>query len=136
MLRPAHYVGRVGGQDLADHHLVEEHPQRGQPLFHGGLGPLPELVFDEGRDVDRLDLGEILNAAYSAERGELPDGFQVRAAGILVADVGAEEVAQPLAGLGPDGEERGQGSGRSPDKDLHSRHSTSILTHDNGHYHA
>jgi hypothetical protein len=36
---------------------------------------LPELVFDEGRYMDRLDLGQILDTDTGTECGELPDGF-------------------------------------------------------------
>lgn len=36
----------------------------------------------------------------SAERGELPDRFLVRATGVLIADIGTEDVAQPLASPG------------------------------------
>jgi hypothetical protein len=109
VLRPAYRMGRVHGEDLADYHPIEEHPQRSQPLFHRRLGTLPELILDEGRDVDRLDLGQILDAMHSAKRGEQPDRFHVRTAGVLVADVGAEEVPQPLLCLGLGGEDREQG---------------------------
>jgi len=107
VLRPAHGVGRVRGENLAHYHPIEEHPQRGQPLLDRGLGMLPELVLDEGGDVDRLDLGEILDAKHSTERGELPDRFHVGAAGVLVADVGAEEVAHPRPGFRSRREDRG-----------------------------
>jgi len=123
----------VHGEDLAHHHPIEEHSQCSQPLFHGRLGVLPELVFDEGRDVDRLDLGQILDAMHSAERGELPDSLLVGAAGVLVADVGAEEVPHPLLCLGLGGEDGGQGSGREGKGQLHSHHSSSTFTHDKGH---
>jgi hypothetical protein len=43
---------------------------------------LTELVFDEGRHVNRLDLGQILDA--DAEGGKLPDRFEVRAAVFLL----------------------------------------------------
>ncbi len=87
VLRPAHGVGRVHGENLAHYHPIEQHPQRGQPLLDRGLGMLPELVFDEGGHVNRLDLGEILDAMHSTERGELPNRFHVGATGVLVADM-------------------------------------------------
>jgi hypothetical protein len=47
---------------------------------------------------------------HSTERGELPNRFQVGAARVLVADVGAEEVPHPLLGLGLGREDGGKGS--------------------------
>ncbi len=38
VLRTTHGVGRIDGQDLADHHPVEQHPQSGQPLLDGRFG--------------------------------------------------------------------------------------------------
>jgi hypothetical protein len=66
---------------------------------------LAELILNEGGDVDRLHLGQILDAMHSTECGELLDRLQIRAAGVLVADVGAEEVPHPLLGLGLRGED-------------------------------
>jgi hypothetical protein len=57
---------------------------------------------------------------HSAERGELADRLHVGAAGILVADVGAEEVPHPLFSLRQGGEDGGQGSGRGGNGQLHS----------------
>jgi len=105
VLRPAHGVGRIHGEDLGHHHPIEQHPQRGQPLLDRGLGMLPQLVLDEGGNVDRLDLGDILDAMHSTECGELPNRFHVGAAGVLVADVGAEEIAHPLPSLRLGGED-------------------------------
>ena len=136
VLWPTHGMSGIHGEDLADEHPIEEHPQGGQPLFHGGLRMLPELVLDESRHVDRFDLGEFHDAMLGAKGGKLPDRLPVGAAGVLVADVGTEEVAQQLAGLGSYGKEGGQGSAGSRGKHLHSRYSIFIFTHDRGHYHA
>ena len=87
-LRPAHGVSGIHGEDLAGRHPVEKHPQHGQPLVHNRLGVLSQSVLDESRDVDQLRLGEIHDAVLSAERGELPDRFHVRASGVLVVDIG------------------------------------------------
>lgn len=83
--------------------------------------------------MDRLDLGQIHDADSGTVGGELADGFQVGAAGVGIADVGAEEVAHPLAGLWLGREDGGQG--RELDLDCAARHG-SIITHDKGHYHA
>jgi hypothetical protein len=124
VLGAAHGVRRVHRNYLAHHHPIEEHPQGGQPLLHGGLRVLAELGLDEGRYVDRLDLGQIHDADSGTVGGELPDGFQVGAAGVGIADVGAEEVAHPLAGLWLGREDGGQGRGL--DLDCAGRHGSII----------
>ena len=111
VLRAAHAVRGIQRNHLADHHPIKEHPQSGQPLLHGRPGMLPELVFDEGRHVDRLDLGQILDANAGAEGGELANRLKVGAAGVFIADVGAEEIPHPFSGLGLGREDRGQGRG-------------------------
>jgi hypothetical protein len=94
---------------------------------------LAKLVFDEGRDVDRFDLGQILDADAGAESGELADRFKVGAAGIFIADMGAEEISHPLTGLGTGREDGGQGRGLDLNRaGRHGHH----YTHDKGHYHA
>ena len=60
-----------------------------------------ELRLDERRDVDRLYPSQIPDAVLGTESGELPDGLPVGSAGVGVADVGAEEVAQPRPGFWP-----------------------------------
>jgi len=51
----------------------------------------------------------ILDAMHSSESRELTDRLQVRAAGILVAEVRTEEVPHPLLRLWLGGKDRGQG---------------------------
>jgi hypothetical protein len=58
-------MGRIDGQDLADDHPVEEHPQPSEPELHRVSGVELELRLHEGRDVDRLDLGKIDDAPTS-----------------------------------------------------------------------
>ncbi len=70
-----------------------------------------ELRFDEGRDVDGLDLGKVDEIMVGAEVGELAHGGEVGAARVGIADVRAEIIAAPALGLGLGGEDRGQGSG-------------------------
>jgi len=111
VLRTAHTVRGIQRNHLADDHPIEEHPQSGQPQLHGRPGMLPELVFNEGRDVDRLDLGKILDADAGAEGGELANRFEIRSTGVFIADMGAEEVSHPFSGLGLGREDGGQGWG-------------------------
>jgi hypothetical protein len=99
VLRPTHRVRRIGGDDLADHYPVEEHAQCGQPLLYRGLRMHSELRFDNGRHIHRLHLAEIGDPMLGAEARELPHRLAVGAAGIGIADMRAEEVAQPPAGL-------------------------------------
>lgn len=70
---------------MADHHPVEEHAQRGQPLLHRGSGVLFELGLNKRRHMHRLDLGEIHDVVLGTEGGELPHRLPVGAAGIGVA---------------------------------------------------
>ncbi len=51
-------LGRVEGDHLAGDQPIEQHPDRGQVLLHGGLGArLPELL-DIGGHMNGLDLVE------------------------------------------------------------------------------
>jgi hypothetical protein len=69
MLGAAHGVGRVGGQHLADDEPVEQMADGGQVLLDGRLGGRGLQRLDVGRDVDRLDIGD-LGQAISFEPGE------------------------------------------------------------------
>jgi hypothetical protein len=106
VLRPTHRVGRVRRYDLADHHPIEEHSQRGETQLYSGLGMGLELRLDERRDVYRLHLGEISEVMLGAEDRELPNGLAVGAAGIGIADVRAEEIPHPCTGFGSRDEDR------------------------------
>jgi hypothetical protein len=75
-------VNGIRGYDLADHHPIEEHSQRGQTKLHRRFGVQLELCLDEYGDVDRLHLGEIPDAMLGTEGGKLPDGLPVRTAGV------------------------------------------------------
>ena len=110
VLRPTYRVRRIGGQDLADDQPVKEHPQGGQVLLDRRFGLSLQLQLDEGRHMDRLDLGEIHDAVLGAEGGELPDRLHVGVSGVGIADVRAEEVAHSRARFCPHREDRGQGS--------------------------
>jgi hypothetical protein len=99
MLWPPDGMRRIDGQDLADNHPIEEHPQCRQALLHRGFRMQPELHFDEGRNVYRLDLAEIRNAYLGAEGGKLSHSFKVGAAGVGIADMRTKEIAHPLASI-------------------------------------
>jgi len=81
VLRSPHGVGGTDGEDLADHHPIKEHAQRGQPLLHRGPGVLFHLRLDKRRHMHPLHLGEILDPVLGAESGELPHRLAVGADG-------------------------------------------------------
>ena len=116
MLRPAHCMGRIDGDDLPDYHPVEKHPKCRKPQLHRGPGVQPELHLNKRGHVDRLHMGEIPNAMLGTKGRELPDGLAVGATCVGVADMGAEEIAHPRPGIRSRCEDRGQGSAR--DRDL------------------
>jgi hypothetical protein len=60
-----------------------------------------ELHLHEPRHMDRLHLSKIPYVVLGTKGGELPDGLPVGSARVGVADVGAEEVAQPRPGFWP-----------------------------------
>ena len=108
---PPHSVCGIEGEDLTDHHPVEEHPESCQPHLHGGFGLSLQLQLDEGRDMNRFDLGEVEDADLGTKSGELPHRFHVGTAGVGVADVRGEEVSHPRPGFRPRRKDGGQGRG-------------------------
>jgi len=94
-------MGSVRGYDLADKHPIEEHSQSGQSQLYRGLGMELELRLDKCSHMDRLRLSEIPYVVLGTESGELPDSLTVGSAGVGVADVRDEEVAQPRPGFWP-----------------------------------
>jgi hypothetical protein len=70
VLRPPYRGRGIHGHDLADHHPVEEHAQRGQPLLHRGPRVNLELCLHKGRHMEGLDLAEIHDAVLGAEGGD------------------------------------------------------------------
>jgi hypothetical protein len=74
--------------------------------------------------MDRLDLGKILDADAGAEGGELADCLKVGAAGVFIADMGAEEIPHPFPGLGL-GRKDGR-QGRELDLNRRARHGSII----------
>ena len=56
MLRAAHRVCRVSGDDLAGDHPVEQHADRRQVLLDSRLFEILSKRLDVGGDVQRLDV--------------------------------------------------------------------------------
>ncbi len=98
-------------KDTARHEVVEEPPDGGQVLLHGGGRELLLQLLDVGRDEDGLDPLERKTVAL-APVGEARDGEAVGPARLLVPDLGREELDEPLPGLRPRShDDRGQGDG-------------------------
>ena len=102
MLRPADRTRRVRRHDLADDKVVEQHADGGQVLLdRRGLVAGAEFLDVSGDDhgFDRLEV----ELPRLAPLSEPADGLGVREAGVLVADVGGEELDEafrrPLAGV-------------------------------------
>jgi hypothetical protein len=76
---------------MAGNEPIEEHPQSGKMLFHGRGGEVALQVFQEGRDVEGLNVGELADAFLVAPFRESARGVQVRLAGVVVVDLGGQE---------------------------------------------
>jgi len=103
LLKPGR-SGAKGGERIAGHkglagnQPVEQHANAGEMLFDGrgrvfGLQP-----FDVGGDVDRLDLAERGDPLPFAPAQKHAGGAGVGGAGVLVADMDGEEVAEAAGG--------------------------------------
>ena len=93
-------MGRVDFENLAGDEPVEEHPERGQVLFHRGRRHLPLQVLDEGGDMEGLDAGQLGQAVGFAPGGKTAGGVQIGAAGVVVVDLRGEEFEKRWAALG------------------------------------
>jgi hypothetical protein len=124
VLGAAHHVRRVYPDDLADYKPVEQHAQRGQVLLDRGCGEGLRLVIlvlqvlEAGGDVERFDAGKLRDAVRLAPHREAPCRVHISLARVVVMELGGEEVAQALRGLGRRREERRRkhGGGRGGDE--------------------
>ncbi len=91
MLRPTNHARGVGGHDLTEDKPIKEHADGGELYFdRRRRDPLLQF-FDVGRDVDRLHVAEMIEAAGFAPEGEVAGGLCVGLPGVRVADIGSEE---------------------------------------------
>jgi len=97
MLGPAHGMGRVGGEHLADHEPVEQHADRRQVLLCGRLRVRGLQGLDISSDVDRLDIDELDNAVLFEPGEEIAGGAVIGQPRVFVADRGGEEFAIALS---------------------------------------
>ncbi len=90
MLRPTNHARGVGGHDLTKDKPIEEHADGGELHFdRRRRDPLLQF-FDIGRDVDRLHVAEMIEAAGFAPCGEVPGGLGLGFPCIGVPDIGVK----------------------------------------------
>ena len=95
---PTNHVRGVGGHDLTQDKPIEEHADGGELYFdRRRRDPLLQF-FDIGRDVDRLHVAEMIEAARFAPGGEVAGGSGVCFPCIGVPDIGGEEFKDALCG--------------------------------------
>jgi hypothetical protein len=92
--RTADRAGRIDRHDLADDEPIHEDADRGKVLLDRGLAEGGLEALDIGGDDDRPDLLEVGNAAFLAPAEEGDGVTVVGAAGVLIADVGGEELGE------------------------------------------
>jgi hypothetical protein len=73
---------------VAGYQPFEQHPERGQVLFHRGRREFRLQVLHEGGDVDGLHVGQLADAAPVAPARKAADGVRVRLARAVVVDLG------------------------------------------------
>ena len=96
VLRAADRACRVHFDHVADHEPVKEHPDRGQVLLYSGRRG--RVLLDVCSDDDGLELVEFEDAVRLAPLKELPDRDGIGGSGVLVADIGDEELDEAPAG--------------------------------------
>jgi hypothetical protein len=115
VFRAAHCARRADFDDVAGEQPVEQHSQRGEVLLDGRRRELALQLLDEGRDVDRLHRGELIEATSLAPRSEAARGVEIGFTGVVVVDLGGEEFEdaprREQAGGGGDDELAGRAVG-------------------------
>ena len=90
---------RIGRDNLADDEPVEQHADGGEVLFDRRLLEILPKTLDIGRDVQRLDVGDLADLVMLAPAEEPNAGPIIGHAGVFVADGGGEEFEEAAAGL-------------------------------------
>jgi hypothetical protein len=99
VLRAAHRIRRIGRDDLARDPPVEQHANGGQVLLDRRFLEILAHRLDIGRDVQRLDIGDLADLVMVAPGEEPRGGPVIGHAGIFVADGGGEELEEVAGGL-------------------------------------
>lgn len=92
VLRSSDGMSWVALHDVPCHQPIEEHTDRGEVLFDGGLRMGAAELLDIRRNAHRRHPGQISEAFLLTPGGESLDGFKVGAAGVRVADVDGEKL--------------------------------------------
>ena len=85
-------MGGIRGDHLADDKPVEQHPDRGEVLLDARLFETAAHRFDVGRDMHRLDVDQLREAARVALGEDAPAGAVVGFAGVRIFDGDREEL--------------------------------------------
>lgn len=112
MLGAADGMRRVGREHLAGDQPVEEHADRGEVLLDGRPRARLAGFLHPSGDMHGLHVSEVVEAVAPAPGRELARGLKVGAAGMVVGDVGGEELPEAALRAGIREEKRG-GSGRA-----------------------
>jgi hypothetical protein len=123
VLGPAHRMGRIDGENLADDEPIEQHADRREVLLHRRLGGRRLQRLDVSRDVHGLNVGELADAMLLDPGEERAHGPVISHAGVFVADVGGKVFQKPsrgmIAGTGDRGRNRDRATQRRhPDRAL------------------
>jgi hypothetical protein len=91
---------RIRRDHSADDEPIEQHADRGEVLLDGRLFEFFSQPADIGRDVHRLDVGQLLDILAPIAPGEeAPAGVKVRVTRVLVVDCDAEKFEEASHGL-------------------------------------
>ena len=99
MFRAAHRMRRIDREHLADDQPVEQHAHGGEVLLDGRLGGGFLQRLDIGRDMQRLDIDQLGDAALFEPGEERAARPVIGHAGVLVADRGGEEFEEAARGM-------------------------------------
>ena len=92
-------LATIGGDDLAGDQPVEQHADGGEVLLDRRFFKILAERLDIGRDVERLDIGDLADLMM-VDPGEEPnDGVIIGRPRVLVADGGGEELEEAARGL-------------------------------------
>jgi len=88
---------RITWQHLADHQPIKQLSNRGQVLLDRWF--CAGVLLDVGCDDNRLDVPQLVDAAFVAPIKELMNGFGVCKPCIAIADCGRKKLKEPAASL-------------------------------------
>jgi hypothetical protein len=90
---------RIDLEHITGHQPVEQHAEGRQVLLDNGRREPALQLLDEGRDVERLHLSELVQAARLAPGRETPGGVEVGLAGVIIVDLRGEEFEEAPGGF-------------------------------------